>query len=448
MKFKLQFSYGFLHRFVIYIVLVGSVFIDLLNGYLNYYKSFSFPIGVLFRVVVTLYLIVYILLYRKSNILRFYLIITIVIWFMLQLVWLNFSGYSIGREVSQFIKIIYPQLLAIYLLYAIDRKYVDVRTFLKWGTINVLVAGSFIIFSFLTGIGLSTYGNGETTYGFGTTSFFKAQNDISLTMLMGFSFCIYFLFTGKKLVGFTKALIVLLGLILIGTRAGMIGGFLIAILFVTHMLVFGQARSSFAILKKFGTFIGVIIGLILVSYFVYLKIKDKPYMVNRYIEVITNPPRAKLEEAADEYIDHRSDLAYVLGPGVGEYRTKLYGNLESKKESMDADEGKDAEKDITDMLGAYGLVLGFWILAFPIICCFMVVRNFVLRPYNYLNFAMALCILIFEGHSIIAGHGIKNPAVGTLLALVYVFVFTNLPSSVRIRKNKFRNRNLMLSINH
>ncbi len=410
------------HRNMVIVILIGSVFVDLLNGFLNDYKSISFPVGVIFRTFITFYLIPYLIRYSKSKIFKLYIFITILWWFLIQFFWLNNNGYSLGREITQFSKIIYPSLLCIYFLVCISKQYIVFNDLIRWGTINVLVASLFILFSAYSGIGLSTYGNGSTSYGFGTTSFFKAQNDTSLSVLMGFCLSLYIFFGQNQKYSFIKSTLILFGLIFIGTRAGIMGGFLAVVLFVFQMLFFAAVKNMNGLIKKFGYFLLVLIGLITASYITYIKIKDKPYMVNRYIEILTNPPRAQLEDAAYQYIDKRGIASDLFGAGVGEYRTKLFGNLENKKAAVDADEGKDAEKDYVDLIGAYGYLFGNWVFLLPLISAFIAFRKYVKRPSNYLHFAMLIALLIFIGHSIIAGHGIKNPAVGTLLSILYVYV--------------------------
>ena len=134
-------------------------------------------------------------------------------------------------EVSLFAKIIYPLFIVCYFNYVIEKNYIDFKTILKFAVTNGFIAGLFIIFSFVTGIGFNTYAVAATnkSYGFGNSSFFKAQNDISLELLMSLCFAMYFFFKTKKFLDIIKASVIGLGALLIGTRAGLLGGLLTSV---------------------------------------------------------------------------------------------------------------------------------------------------------------------------------------------------------------------------
>ena len=408
-----------LHRIVLFILLIGTVFVDLVNGY--YY--FTNPIGVIFRTAVALYAAIFFVGYNKSPQYKLYVLIAI---FLAGCC--NISGatggnnYSLMSEISQFVKILYPLLLAFYFKYTLDKDYITFETLVKWGVINVLIRSAFILFSTITGIGHTTYGDEDTTYGFGTTSFFNAQNDNSLALLMGYCFCMYRQFSKKETSSIWKVLLLLSGLALIGTRAGLLGGILITFIATTQMVIFGRNSNFMNSGRKIVYSFLILSAIISSSIFVYNEIKDKPFMMDKYIDLFINPPRSSQEIAANEFIQNRSPVAQYLGSGVMEYRLKLYGNLGNANANADSSEGKQSEKDFVDLLGAYGYLLASWIFLFPFACLIILFNNFIKQPSNYLKFALFIAITIFLGHSLIAGHGIKNPTPGTILAIIYVYV--------------------------
>jgi hypothetical protein len=161
--------------------------------------------------------------------------------------------------------------------------------------------------------------------------------------------------------------------------------------------------------------------LVVASAFVYNQIKDKPFMMQKYVDLFINPPRSSQQIAAEKFIGNRNAASQFFGSGVLEYRIKLFGNLNNKEESA-TEEGKSAEKDFIDLLGTYGYVLSCWIFLFPIVCMIILFFNLIREPGNYLVFSLFLAISIFIVHSIVAGHGIKNPTPGTILAIMYVYV--------------------------
>ena len=69
-----------LHTIIVYIIIVGSVFVDLLNGYLNYYKSIPLPVGVAFRTVLTAFTFYYVIKLRHILIYQLYIALVFILW--------------------------------------------------------------------------------------------------------------------------------------------------------------------------------------------------------------------------------------------------------------------------------------------------------------------------------------------------------------------------------
>jgi len=415
------------HRIAVFVIIVGSVFIDLLNGYfINNYNPL--PIGIAFRLLITLFAFAYLIKYPKFYNYKIYLTIIFFLWICCNTYWI-ISGQDINPsiEISEFSKILYPLFIAFYLKYVLDRGYVIFETLLKWSVLNGLVSGLCILFSSLTGVGFNTYGYAKTgaSFSFGTTSFFNAQNDLSLAMLLSFCCSLYFLFVNKRFSDLLKTSFIFIGLTLIGTRAGLIGGLAAIFFFVVYMIFFGDKNSSQNFFHKIITVLMIIVVAVLSGLFVYREIEKNPYLLRKYAATAIASPRAVLGNAADLYIEKKESrpLPFLFGLGNKTYTAALPLTLNISNNQDTDEEGKYAEKDLTDLIGGYGRLFAYVIFALPVFAFIRILRDFLLTPKSYLKFSLLISISVFIFHSILVGHGIKNPEVGTLLAIVYVYVF-------------------------
>lgn len=425
-----------IHVLIVFIIIVGSVFIDLLNGYFNYYVSISLPIGVAFRTVVTLFALIYVIKQRHIFIFQLYIGLVFLLWICCNVYWITSARHiDPSMEVSLFAKVIYPLLLVCYFNYVIEKNYISLETVLKYTVLNGVISGVFIIFSFFTGIGFNTYAVGETgkSYGFGNSSFFKAQNDLSLAMLLTLCFAMYFLFKRRKLLDFIKAFIVIAGLLLIGTRAGLLGALLVVFVYAVYNTFFKKENTRFGILKKLAVFFLVLTVSIAAAFFVIQKIAENPFMLSKYSIEGLQGTRATLTEAADIYMNknEQSFLPFLFGAGNLTYTTSLFSNLTNSK-GNDLSE-KTAERDWIDLRGGYGTAFAISIFLFPVLTLIISLRYFVGNIRDLLRFSMLMAITLFLFHSLFAGHGMKNPDPGTLLAIVYLYT---LNSKLIVNRNK------------
>jgi len=423
---RMQISKVKLHKSIVFTIIVLSVFIDLLNGYLNYYKSFPLPIGVVFRTIITLFGFFYLLVNPKLFIYKTYVGGVFLLWVFCNAFWtLNSQDIDLALELSLFAKILYPLIIIFYIKYVIDKGYVPFERVLKWMVLNGLICGLSILFSYITGIGFSTYGYGETgsSYGFGTTSFFKAQNDLTLSVLLSFCISLYFLFLTKKFLNLLKACFILIGLILIGTRAGLLGGFALIFFFIIHMLFLAKGYGPKKLLLKFTMFTLILAFATFSGIFAYNKIRENPYMIKKYAISALQSPREVLSDAANSYIDktEKNTGYFLFGLGNKTYTSAL--PLASGVHKSNDENEKTAEKDFTDLIGGYGIIFALFVFALPLIVFIKLFKNWLSDTKDALKFSLFIAIALFLFHSIFAGHGIKNPQVGTLLSIVYIYGF-------------------------
>ena len=222
----------------VYLLIIGvlliPVFIDLINGYLIQVVKSDFSLGVLYRSIL-LFVLLPFLFFKKNRFLIILVISFLSLWVLSNFVWINHSDYySLFDEIKIFSKTLFIYIILSFLIYT-TKKYNF--TYISYINLIVLfgVIGSLaIIISFLTGIGVKTYG----TYAFGITSFFKAQNDVGLALLISYCFTNFLIIKQFDLRNFSKFLLILFGLILIGTRTTIIGSLIIPLIFfITYMIL-------------------------------------------------------------------------------------------------------------------------------------------------------------------------------------------------------------------
>jgi hypothetical protein len=191
------------------------------------------------------------------------------------------------------------------------------------------------------------------------------------------------------------------------------------------MIFLGDRDSPTNFFRRMLTFFIVLSVATFSGLFVYNRIIENPYMLKKYASTALQSPRAVLAEAADSYIEKKEDkgLPFLFGLGNKTYLTKLPLSLSTRRtKDKDLNE-KTAEKDLTDLIGGYGRLFAYTIFLLPLLSFLRILKDFLLNSRSYLNFSSLIAISLFFIHAILAGHGIKNPEVGTLLAVIYVYVF-------------------------
>ena len=161
---------------ILSLLFVFSVIIDSINGYLQIQREIVTPIGLLFRITV-MGLVISVLARRYK--ITSYLFISIFIVSLFCSIWSILYGASFFEEFSVLTRIAYTPLM-IYFFYN-TREYYDKERLYKYISNYGLIISVLIIFSFVFGIGNSSYDSDYTS--FGTKAFFRAGNDLGLTIV-------------------------------------------------------------------------------------------------------------------------------------------------------------------------------------------------------------------------------------------------------------------------
>lgn len=418
------------YYYFLILILIVPVLVDLFNGFIQEYLGIGFSVGVLYRTFLLLITFPF-LVYIKDDSLKIFLFFIISLWLFLNIFWcgyMGFSFYSLSWEVRQFSRILIPYSLLCFLIFLVERYKISIDTLINYLVIFGFIASSSIIFSFITGMGIHTYGE-EKYAGYGVKSFFIAQNDVGLVILLSFTMSLYkFL---KKLCwrNFLISIVIMVGLVLLSTRTAILGSFGVFTIFLFSMLFFGKREINIKFKHRFFIFIILSIIFSISAYQVWKIYSKYKFLVGKIYALLEETTRADMVASAEKRFQERGTIKNILGEGDYSFRLfaqyNKYNSFTYKGSSTEkGTTGKLVERDTYDMIGSYGYLLGTMIIAFPFLLLLKMIYLFILRR-NLLNFTFLICISIFLGHSFFAGHALNSPTVSTCIVVVYLYILKN-----------------------
>ena len=394
-------------------ILVFPVFLDLINGFLVYKMNLTSPILTIYRGTIAFAAVPLVLLLKdRRHVIWLLLVIAL---FLLNVVaWLVFKTLSIGTEVGLFIKLVYPYLILGIGLLFLERKWLKLTDIIDLQVAYCSIAAISIILSFVLGVGIE-YGGSK--HSFGTKSFFSAQNDISLALLIG-----YILNGGRWLTTLKKrflfiGLMIFAALIALSTRSGIIGAF--AVTGVVGILVFISGNDQVRIhrFKKnvafaFMTGVMVVLGIVMANV-----ISEYHYLISKFQRLAVEQPRQLLIDAGQRRLDERPTAMAFFGEGSASFMKQVGKEVIGVRRANE--QGKTVEVDYMDLIGNYGVPMTVLLLAFP----FWVMFNngfHAAMTGGVWNSMFVLASLMFLFHSFLAGHAMISPLVGSAMMPVYL----------------------------
>lgn len=421
------------HLLLIFLLMGFPVVVDLLNGFLMQIAGSNLSLGVLYRGALLAILLPFVLLARTFFV-KIYIVALVGMWLIGNMVWMETGlDYSLVREVSVYSKVLYAWLVVAYLDYVMPKYRISIEYPMNCLVFFGTIAGLSIIFSYFTGYGIATY---DRTSTFAVKSYFNAQNDTGLATLLSLSVCVYFFMRYGKWMYGIYSLIMCAGLVLLGTRAGMIGSFTV-LGGATLIYVMGAAESR----KRSGKRIFLVGFMFVVTcgglYYALGEINASNYLQEKYAVLLEESPRETLEIAGGRRLAARRDLSTLLGEGSMSFNLGVYkyypGKDKEGSESKSFDFGKPVEQDLYDMIGSYGILLGGTLLLVVLMLTLRTLISLIVKP-SLLGFSFACAIGLFTVHSFTAGHAMGSAQVAAPVGLAYFYAvrFAHLPT---IRRN-------------
>ena len=395
-------------KFFLFIVFVISLIVDSINGFLQIQLNIHTPVGVIFRLFVIFLLLKSIILNKR--IFTTFIFLTVFILVPSMLYWQIEYGSDIGGEISDFSKIIYTFLFIIFFYIKWDS--FEKSVLLKYIVIYGLLISLSVIVCFYFNIGNRSYHD----YGFGTKAFFKAGNDIGLTIIFALLLSYYYFFKySPNFLTFLKCIIISVGAIFIGSRTAIIMSILVTSIVCIYLIFISYNRKIL--------FIKITIILMIVflipSFVNYVLLYFNDYMMSRFTFDSMESARTILTDAAAEKIANFDGFAILIGEGAKSLHTYI---AETKYSGLF--EEKYVEADLYEMIGSYGFLIGGSIIAFYF---YSATKSLYIwfNKSNIYNFLLMTSIVSFIILGAIVGHALTNVMVAPLFAVAFVLLVKN-----------------------
>lgn len=399
-----------LHRnSIVYSILFVPILIDITIGIFEY-NDLYFPIGKAYRGSIYLFGLFATLLRPKKN-LFFYLIITL--WLISFIVWciLN-EHFSLQRELEFFFKVTYIfSVLSILNTLDYDASHI-IKKIIK---IYAQLGAFMIWFSFLTGIGLETYGS----WVFGTSSFFKAQNDMGVVLLLCFTFL---LFNKEEVrISWLWLSLIFVSLILLGTTTGMFGAVMVVVSYIFLKIVIAKITSVKALILRTTLFFTLFFLSVSALVFLVNYIKSSPYYSNKYEKLLKEGPRSTLTDAAKLYLKERDWSKNIFGEGFSSFTYEFGESAKFLKESKrDYKDWLYVETDYYDFYGSLGALISILLLLFYLHYLFKAGFKYYNKNSVY-DLSLFMIMFMAISHGWFAGHVFYSPTVlGVIAGFIYL----------------------------
>ncbi len=400
-------------QFFLFMILVFPVIVDLLNGFLTHFMGVDFSVGIMYRGLIFL-ISLPVFLFHKDALWKLYLFTIAIFWIISCVLWAASGIFDPTKELVFFIKMIYPLVILPLVLYLVKSYKIEIDELIKYPVSYCTIAGASILFSLLTGLGIEFT---ASKFSFGAKSFFVAQNDIGLSMLVGLTLSLYMFFKSFKWRYFFSSLLIMIGLIGLSTRTGIMGAIGIFSFLMLVIVFYGKRAVNIGYVAK-GFIVSVFsIFLVVVTIKVIELVKEYEYIFTKFQSLTYEHPRQHLFNAGMDRIDSRSWLFDIFGESSTNFKLEVGSRIVNEY-----NDGLLVEVDYVDLIGIYGWIMTILILAFPLYM-FLKILFLFLTGRSFRDLIFLLCMTVFLTHSFLAGHGIISPLVATIMVVVYTYIF-------------------------
>ncbi|PTB87138.1 hypothetical protein C9928_06695 [Pseudidiomarina aestuarii] len=392
----------------------AAVWIDTAYGILSFLGLGALKISMLYRLVLTATLLVLMFVYQSF--LAWYMKLMMLFWALLlwALTW-PVGDVELVNQINHILRLLFPFGMAI-----ITFELLRVNHSLQSLTLKGIghygwVVGCFLILSAVTGLGLESYGD----HAFGIKSFYIAGNDTGLATLIALCCLFCVLYYQPSLTTFMAILLCIAGLILMGTKAGWAGTFVIVMVYLTIFLLFKKSHGAVGLSLKSIAVVGVFSGLTIASILLVQNYDRVRFQVEQFQALAEGEnPRAELIQSAERHLmDYPGRLALVgnadrFDAGVGERYYVTFNNIKGTNTN------KLVEQDWYDLRGHYGTPFALYVTLGHLAFLLLAVKLFLRKP-SVFNMTLAFSLFMFMGHGMLAGHAFFSGQAGGLAGIVY-----------------------------
>ncbi len=402
-------------KLLLFFMIAFPVVIDLLNGFITFFIGLDFSIGVLYRGLI-FFCALPVFILQKDKFWKIYIAIITGLWVLSSVIWAGSGMLQLTKEVMIFIKMIYPFMILPLLFYIVKKYKIDIEYVIICSVTYSAIAGASIIFSLISGLGIEF---SASKYSFGAKSFFVAQNDIGLSMLIGYTLSLYLFFKKFTFRYFFSTLMIMAGLIGLSTRTGIMGALGVFLFLMFAIMFYGKRSMKIGYFTKVVIFSFFVVALAIGTVKVIQLVSEYEYMLTKFQALTYEHPRQNLTQAAYNRIEGRHWIYNVFGEGMTHFKLEVGNRLIGAFDV--SEQGQPVEVDYLDLMGNYGLIMALIILMFPILLFFKILYRFILNR-NFQDLIFLICISLFLVHSTLAGHAIISPLVATNMVVVYLYI--------------------------
>ncbi|MFK7967503.1 MAG: O-antigen ligase family protein [Burkholderiaceae bacterium] len=409
-------------RWLVIALILFPIVVDQINGYWQVRHGVHLPVAVAYRGAMIALLLPFVLKARDQPFFRF--ATAAMLGFVLALpFWaLQVPEFSLVAEVTVFIKIAY--LLIVILFMAEIRDKIDTGWIVSLVITYGLLVAAINVLAFYGGFGLPSYG---ADYGFGTKAFFKAGNDLGLTLIVCLCICFWWLAHTDRLIYLLPAAIIGIGALLIGSRATLFGVPLLFAITFTHLIFrrrFKRLRVSVKPLIYFGLVLVLATSSVQLGVWFLREVADSYFLARLDFNAIANP-RAILLTAAAASISDFNFIEHLTGRG-------MTGSMVFIGEYLGLGTIRLAEADAHDMISSYGWVLGTLLLLIYPMLALRAYRRW-RGSYAFGDFLLLVTIGLLLAHSLFAGHVLLNTMLAPVVGVLYLLLSRSETRTVRRR---------------
>lgn len=390
--------FNYIEKHILPLLFVVAVIIDVINGYIQLSLHHETLIGILFRGGIWLFFLLsvsqYVSIIMKLLIGLFITISCLIFWYLVY-------DAPIFIELDNLVRLSY--VFVLFSFFYMNRQYYDKTNLYKYIMIYGCIIACVIILCFIFDIGYSSYGKEDNQYGWGTTGFFIAQNDLSLTFVCSLIIsCIYYNYS-RSTIAFAGLFFIGIGAVLIGTRVCFF--FIPLILLIESYYIFKQKGNY---IHKLILSINIAIIIPIIAFLIYVAL-DEYALAKLTIESIGNA-RVGLVDYGKEYITSLEGFSLLIGEGVGNFRYYI------AKKMFYSQNYREVEADYYDIVGSYGYLLGLVVLSFYLYFLYKSIVLY-LNNKNSETFFLVILFFLYAFIGCLAGHAATNVMAAPIYAL-------------------------------
>ena len=387
-------------------VIIGPI-IDLLTGLSTNKTNLSLSLGIIFRTIFLLFIvIVSIFIFKKKKLIIPYLIIGL--YFVLFLIGnILYKDNVLINEIHGFIRTFYFPILLIT-MYSINDN-VRISKMLLFTTLFIYLLLIFIPMIF--GIGFQTYDISKV----GTLGFYDSANEISgiISLLTPIIFITFF-DTKNNIVKFLFFILYLIVILMIGTKTSFITLVITIIMSFIYLVIYSIKKKTYKNLIKISLI--TIIGIVLISLIVP--------KTDFYKNIETHLDYLKVDKVTDIFKDEELIDHFIFSQRLTflNDKAKIYSNANNYQRLFGLGYTKNnktmklIEMDLYDVYYNHGII-GF--IIFVTIILYVLINIIRKRnKANYERYMLSLSALLILVLSYVTGHIITAPAVDIIAIII------------------------------